>query len=461
MKTNPFVFLYSAPKPLTRLTDIETNEVSLVDKAANKRKFAVIKSENVMEKVVNAEQFLEGLNTGLDQLIKLTEVVKAKVEKADAMGMESVDWKSSMNALMSWASGQMASHFSGSDPAQPTTATGMASEVAAQTTGTASPAGDATAGAAAVATDSIRTETAEQTLGTASPDGEVAAGAAATASDTIREETDEQMVSGSTTVGDAGKPVETNSAGSVINKAKDFADAVLGMAAAEITEEALNKAIGLTEGLFFSGGFSVDAYDIEALAAVVNAICEQMSDPEDIEKSADRIVADVAKKAVAISKRVAKADYKITNADSKEMRIATELLKAVGGGMKGKKKPAKDGKEASNAGALGKDNPADKKNMKKEDGMFTAEDITKIVNEAVGSAVAKAIEPLTKKNAELVATVETVTKEKDAVVKDYNAAMSTTQTRVSSSETSTSTPTESSVIHVNSVGVADYNAKGE
>lgn len=458
MKTNPFVFMFQTPKALTRLTDIDTNEVSLVDKAANKRKFAIIKAEKVMEKPVNAEQFLDGLNTGLGKLIALTEIVKARVEKdtvekaGDVSLAEAGNWKSEMQALMGWASGAMASHF-GSDPIP---ATGMAGEVAAQTTGTASPAGDAAAGAAANANDSMGKETAAQTSGTASPTGDVAAGAASVATETIRNETEEQMVAGSTTVGAVGTPEETNSAGSVINKAQAFRDTVLEMATTELTDEKLEKSVGLTEGLFFSGGFSVDAWDIEALAAVVNAICESMTDPEDITKSADRIVAEVAKKTVAVTKRISKADYKLTDADSKEMKVATMMLKAVADGMKGKKK-AKDGKEASNAGSLGKDN--DKKPVKKDYVAFTAADIAKIVNDAVVTAVAKAVEPLTKKNAELATEVATVTDEKNKIVKDYNAVVSTTQTRNSSSETATSTNSDTSIIHPNSLGVADYNAK--
>jgi hypothetical protein len=462
MKTNPFVFMFQAPKPLTRLTDIDTNEVSLVDKAANKRKFAIIKrdSENAMEKSVNAEQFLAGLNTGLGKLINLTEIVKAKVEKSEDVSFpEAGNWKSEMEALMGWASSAMASHF-GSDPAQPTTETNMASEVAEQTPGTATAAGDAAGGEAANANDSVRAEIDGQMVtGTTEATGDVAAGAAVVEAETIRGETAEQMVTGTTEVTGENKIDHTNSSGSVINKAQEFTAAILDMASTELSDEKLAKAMGLTEGLFFSGGFSVDAWDIEALAAVVNAICEQMSDPEDIEKSADRIVADVAKKTVAVTKRIAKADYKLTAADSKEMKVATMMLKAVADGMKGKKKKG-DGKEASNAGSLGKPDTDGKKPMKKDD-TFTAADIAKIVNDAVASAVTKAIEPLAKKNAELQTTVTTVTDEKNKIVKDYNAAVSATQTRNSSSETATSNDTSSSAVHINSVGIADYNAKAE
>ena len=262
------------------------------------------------------------------------------------------------------------------------------------------------------------------------------------------------MITGTTTVGDAGKPEDTNSSGSVINKAKEFTAAVLDMASSEVSEEKLTKTMGLTEGLFFSGGFSVDAYDIEALAAVVNAICESMTDPEEsIEKSADRILAEAVKKTVAVTKRIQKADYKLTNTDSKEMKVATLLLKAVADG----KKKAKDGKETSNAGSLGKPSDDGKKSLKKEETVLDADAISKLVTDAV----AKAVAPLVKENTELKSTNAVITKEKTEVAKKLTAAQNTTQTRASSSETVDTTAAVDTTLHTNNLGVSDYNAKAE
>ena len=455
---NPFALTPQKVKPLTRLTDIETEEVSLVDKAANKRKFAVIKRDTetttmATEQTLNTSKFLEGLTTGLEQLTTLTELVKAKVEKAeDASMSDMVDWKSSMTAMLNWASGEMSGIFGTSIDTQPAD-TGMQSEVAAQTTGTASPTGDAASGEAKLENDTMGKETAAQMVaGTASPTGDAASGEAKLENDTMGKEIDSVMITGTTTVGEVGKPEDTHSSGSVINKAKEFTASVLDMASTEVTEEKLEKSMGITEGLFFSGGFSVDAYDIEALAAVVNAICESMSDPDDIAKSADRIVAEVLNKSVAITKRISKADYKLTNTDSKEMKIATLLLKAVADG----KKKAKGGKEASNAGELGKPDTDGKKTMKKEDAL-TAAEISTLVTEAV----AKAVAPFAKETADLKAANAVITKEKTEVAKKLQTALSTTQSRASSSETVTEVAVTDTIVHPNSLGVSDYNAKGE
>src|ERR1035438_8037151 len=134
---SPFKFGKSITKPRTRLTDIETEEVSLVDKGANRRKFAVVKAETQQmatetNTAVDASKFLEGLTTGLTQLTTLTELVKAKVEKTEAITKEeTVDWKSSMTAMMNWASGELGSIFA-TDIA--VNETGMDAEIAAQTT---------------------------------------------------------------------------------------------------------------------------------------------------------------------------------------------------------------------------------------------------------------------------------------------------------------------------------------
>jgi hypothetical protein len=453
MGKNPFLF---QTKPLTRLTDIETEEVSLVDKAANKRKFAIIKrdSENTM---IDTTAFLDGLITGIQQLTALTEVVKAKVEKSeDVSTAEAVDFKTSMAGILNWATGQMSGVFGGNDSAQPTTETGMAAEVAAQTVaGTASPAGDATAAEDKLHADSVGSEVANQIVaGETNVTGDMTANANAGATDTIREEVSAQTVAGETVVATGKeKPVETNSSGSVINKAKEFTQHVLALAATEPSEEDLEKAMGITEGLFFSGGFSVDAWDIEALAAVVNAICESMYDSsESVEKSAGRILAEVAKKSVAVTKRIMKADYKITSADSKEMKVATMLLKAAKDGMKNKKKPAKDGYETSAT-------DSGKKNTKKNDEVTVTSGVSPAeLKRLIDEAVTKALEPVAKKNTELTDQVKKLTIEKADAVQKLNTAVSTTQTRVSSAETTTTSEEDSSVVHVNGLGVSDYNA---
>lgn len=463
---NPFVFLFESPKSLTRLTDINTEEVSIVDKAANKRRFAIIKSENVMTKPVDVTQFLEGLTNSLEKLTTLTEVVKAKVDKAeDATMQESVDFKTSVEAFLNEVSGSMSSIFSEDWNPNPTP-TGMAAEVAAQTVGTANPAGEAAGGEAKVQADSVRSEVEGQLpegdVGAKGAQGAAAGGEALEQKDTMRAETESVMVTGTTVLTDGEeKATETNSAGSVqVHKATpagiaEISKTLLDLATTVPTLDAVEKAFGMTEGLFFSGGINVDAYDIEALAAVVNAICESMYDGESeetVRKSADRILADVSKRVATISKRVTKANA-VSASDGKELKIASMILKAVYDGMKPKKDDKDDKKDKK------KDKKGDKKDdMKKDDGVTTGGITLEDLNKAVSDAIAKAVAPLVAENQKLTAQVAVAKAETEKVVKDYNA-LNTTQTRVSSSETVTATETESSVVHPNSLGIADYNAK--
>lgn len=468
---NPFVFLFQAtPKPLTRLTDINTEEVSIVDKAANKRRFAIVKSENSMNKPVDVEQFLEGLTNGLEKLTTITELVKAKVDKAeDATMQETVDFKTSIEAFLNEVNSSMSSIFSGKIDVKDADdqETGMDTEVAAQVVpGNANPAGDAAAGEAKVQADSVRSEVDGQLVegakGAGAVEGDAAGGEAKVSGDTVRTEVEGQTVTGTTELTNGtATPEETNSAGSVqVHKADPAAvaaisKAILDLASKIPTVEEIEKAYGMTEGLFFSGGINVDAYDIEALAAVVNALCEAMYDGDEsegaIQKSADRILAETSKRMVAISKRVTKSK-EISVSDGKELKIVNMILKAVYDGMKPK---AKDDKK--------KDKKSDKKDDKEKDKMkkdavatkpLTIEDI----NSAVSEAVAKALAPVVAENKKLTEQVAVAKAETEKVVKDYNA-LNTTQTRVSSAETTTNTETESSVVHPNNLGISDYNAK--
>ena len=179
---NPFSITQKV-KPLTRLTDIETEEVSLVDKAANKRKFAVIKRDAettamATEQTVNTSKFLEGLTTGLEKLTNLTELVKAKVEKAeDASMTDMVDWKTSMNAMLNWASGELSGIFGTSIDTQPADV-GMTSEVAEQAPSDGEATSATAAAEAKLENDTTGKEIAEQMVtGTASPTGDATEGA--------------------------------------------------------------------------------------------------------------------------------------------------------------------------------------------------------------------------------------------------------------------------------------------
>lgn len=396
---NPFSF-FPKRDSKHRLTDIETEEVSLVDKGANKRKFAVIKRDletNNMSRgpemfedinkadatstevttlaaettvaVVDekASAILEGMTAGLEKLASLTEMVKSQVEKSETAKPETLaEWKTAMETVVSWATGMAKAHFETVEISKETT-----EEIAAQTS-------EAAAAAAVVVPAAVEDKT--------------------------------------TTAEVIADAVVAKSAAEILS---DVSQTVLDLASTVPTAEDVKKTLAKMDGLFISGGLYVDAYDVEALAAVCNAICEAMYDPNEadeiaaMKKAADKILGEVSKRTVAVSKRVAKANA--TNAaDGKELKIAALMLKALENGLAPKTEE-----------------------VKTLDADATQKLIDAAVIKAVEAAVTKAVAPITKQNEELATQITTLKTEKAEIAKKLATAMSETQTRGSSAETVT------------------------
>lgn len=449
---NPFSFFPKRDATQHRLTDIETEEVSLVDKGANKRKFAVIKrdletntmsrgpemfedinkektivekTETVVETAVTttdapvdekASAILEGMTAGLEKLASLTEMVKSHVEKSETAKPETLaEWKAAMETVISWAADMQKAHFIAKDATDPVGPngtssngpTGMAGEVAAQAPG-------ASTGANEKPEDN-KTKM-DQEVATQAPGGSVLGDVAsdeAKASAGLRAETEAQVL-GTTKV--------TKTATEILS---DVSTTILDLASTVPSVDDVKKALAKMDGLFVSGGLYIDAYDVEALAAVCNAICEAMMDPNEeneiagMKKAADKILAEVSKRTVAVSKRVAKANA-TTSSDGKELKIVSLMLKALENGL------STLATTATNAVAV----PA-------VDPEATQKLVDAAVAKAVEAAVAKAVAPIAKQNEELTAQVTTLKTEKGEIAKKLTAAMSETQTRGSSAETVT------------------------
>lgn len=80
-----------------RLIDITVNEVSLVDKAANKRKFAIMKREVVTPKVAEINEDVEAAN----KILKAnTEVKPIEAPKEDKLTPEQLKDVAALNAAL-------------------------------------------------------------------------------------------------------------------------------------------------------------------------------------------------------------------------------------------------------------------------------------------------------------------------------------------------------------------------
>lgn len=398
---NPFKFFLTRENTTHRLTDIETEEVSLVDKGANKRKFAVIKRDletkemskgpemfediNKTESVATtpdanvvketpvvdekASAILQSMTTGLEKLASLTELVKSAVEKSEVTTDDAiVQWQTAMADVTAWADSTMKSHF-------------IKAEVVAAPPET-------------VVTEEKKTE-------------ETVTDAAVTTNETVVETAKEEVVAKSAT-----------------EILLDVQATILDLASTVPSLDAIKAAIAKMDGLYVSGGLYIDAYDVKALAAVCNAVCEAMCDPNAendstaMKKSADKILGEISKRTVAVTKRVAKANA-TTSADGKELKIAALMLKALENGLT----------------ATPEVITTEVKEQMDETAIKTLVDAA--VTKAVGDAVTKAVTELNKQNSVLTTQVETLKADKVELNKKLTASMSETQTRGSSVETVT------------------------
>ncbi len=428
---NPFTFFISKDPATHRLTDIETEEVSLVDKGANKRKFAVIKRDleaikmsrgpEMFEDINKADAttvatvesattsttsvvdekasaILESMTTGLEQLASLTELVKAHVEKAEAVTPEAVQtWQTAMTDVTAWAEKTMKAHFI------------TKSEPVAETV--------------VVPVETPAEEKPAEIV--AAPEAEVA-----------KTETP------------AEEPVVTKTPAEIL---ADVQTTILDLASTVPTVSTVKAALAKMDGLYVSGGLYVDAYDIEALAKVCNALCDAMCDPnaEDsaaMKKAADKILGEISKRTATVVKRVTKSTT-TNEADGKELKIVALMLKALENGLDATEEvtPVIAPAAAVVTQTVTVDPAATQK--------LVDEAVTKAIAAAVPAAVNTAVVELNKKNAELEAQVATLKTEKAEVNKKLTAAMSETQTRGSSPETVVKNEPGASMFPM------DYNAK--
>jgi hypothetical protein len=413
---NPFVFRKS--KKRHRLTDIQTEEVSLVDKGANKRKFAVIKSDtetNEMTKL-NAEATLQAVTTGLTTLSELTEVVKTFVEKAEAGAEIPVeDWTKTIQSFMPWMN-QVLETLGVKEEGKSTVTTetvAAATETTSTETVVAPGATDTTVVSAAETTTNNTTVTTTPAVETTTTETVVVA------PETTVTTTTETPVTETVTTTTA-----TETLGYVTK-------AVLDLAATVPTLDNVKKAGGLFDRLFMSGGLFIDTYDIEALAMVCNAIVEAHHNSDDgVEKSADKILGEISKRTVAVAKRIEKAE-KPTSADGKELKVVSMLLKTLEDALE---------KQTS-----------------------TATETTQVIDKAaiekmVNDAVATATKGVTEQTAALKQQITKLETEKAEVQKKLTAALETPAARASSQETVTKgNTTPAKQYNVNRNGIVDYN----
>lgn len=410
---NPFVFRKT--KKRHRLTDIETKEVSLVDKGANQRKFAVIKSDTETNEMAkqSAEATLEAVTTGLTKLAELTEAVKTFVEKNETGIAAPVDeWTKTVQSFQPWMHdvlttlGTETPAETVKDDEKVTTA-----EVVATGPGLVTPAADV-----------VTTETVEvKTLATGTETVAVAA----------------ETVTATETVVVPAVTTETPTTVDPVATVDALVKSLAGLGATPTSVD-VEKAITGYDGLYISGGLFVDAYDVEALAMVCNAICAAMGAGADEEaaeeaamaKAADKVLAEVTKRTTTVAKRVTEAK-KATDTDGKELKVVGMVLKAL--------KDSLVKAEATKATTV---TP-----------VLDMDAVQKMIEQAVAKAVAPFSVETTSLKDQLVKTAA----EKVELAKQLNAALSTPATRASSQETVNTSDKPTFTVRVNRNGIADYN----
>lgn len=308
---------------LHRLTDISTEEVSMVDRAANKRKWIVTKNETGervkmfetidkngetdMTKIAKGEaaavstetviELLTGLTTALETLSTVTETVKnyttdvsAKIEKGEAVTQPAIkEWGTDLTGVTK----SLESLFTICPALAPAAVTKTAEEIAA----------------AKAVDDAAKLEAEKAATKKAEDD------AAKTAADKAAEEK---------------KAQDDKTA-----KAAEFVKS-LGMIVSDLTAaKAAPTVASLTEitkkmdSVYVSGGLMIDTYDIAALEKLCEAINMVIANggEQDMAKSAPLTLAEAASRVAGIAKKL--ETTAVTQQDGKDLKVVELLIKHV------------------------------------------------------------------------------------------------------------------------------------
>lgn len=308
---------------LHRLTDIDTQSVDLVDRAANKRKWIVTKNEagaNItmfetidktgetdMTKIAKGEtsnvstetvvELLSGLTSTLTGLSDVTEQVKLFTEQ-HAVSVEK-----------------------GETPAKATITTWGA----ALTTVTKSLASLFTA-CPALNGETVVAKTAEEIAAeTAAKDAEKVAAEKALADKAVADEAVKVEAAKAADVAKAKEKIET-----VRKTVGEIANTLATVTAGTLTHDEVTAVVKKMDSVYISGGLMVDTYDIAALEKICNAIVTVINaeEPADLAKSATLTLAEAASRVSGISKKLETADA-ISDKEGKALKTVELMLTGV------------------------------------------------------------------------------------------------------------------------------------
>lgn len=310
---------------LHRLTDIDTNEVSLVDRAANKRKWIVTKNaagvytkmfetidktgETDMSKIAKGEtsnvstetvvELLNGLSIGLTKMAELTEQVKtfteaqaAVVEKGEACAQPPIrEWGTAIETVTK----SLSDLFVSCPALGPAVVVKSTEELAAEAT--------------AKATDDAAKVAAEKAAAEKTATDEAARIVAEKAAEVANAQ--EKIVAVRTAVTEIANELTTLSKSEII------------------TLEGIKAVVQKMDGVYVSGGLMIDTYDIAALSKLCNAICTVMAEdaPASMAKSASLTLAEAASRVAGIAKKL--ETDSITDGEGKKLKVVELMLDTV------------------------------------------------------------------------------------------------------------------------------------